>query len=68
MRIKALREAKGMTQQALADAVGVDRSAVSLWETGDKFPLVAKLPKIARALGVEWYELFDSDFGKEVAQ
>lgn len=68
MRIKELRKAKGMTQQALAVAVGVDRTAIAQWERGDKFPLVSKLPKIARALGVEWYELFDKDFGKEVAQ
>ena len=27
-----------MTQQELADAVGVDRTAVSTWETGRHFP------------------------------
>jgi transcriptional regulator with XRE-family HTH domain len=33
-RIKALREARGMSQQELADAVGVSKSAVSQWELG----------------------------------
>jgi len=33
-RIKALREARGMSQQQLADAVDVSKSAVSQWELG----------------------------------
>lgn len=31
-RIKTLREAKGLSQQQLADQLGVSRAAVSLWE------------------------------------
>lgn len=33
-RIKALRQARGMTQAQLAQAVGVTKSAVSQWEIG----------------------------------
>jgi transcriptional regulator with XRE-family HTH domain len=33
-RIKALREARGMSQQEIADVVGVSKSAVSQWELG----------------------------------
>lgn len=34
MRLKELRRTKGYTQQKLADAVGVSRSAIAMWERG----------------------------------
>jgi transcriptional regulator with XRE-family HTH domain len=33
-RIKSLRQARGMTQEQLADYCGVTKSAVSQWESG----------------------------------
>jgi transcriptional regulator with XRE-family HTH domain len=33
-RIRALREAEGLTQEELASAMGVTRAAVSMWESG----------------------------------
>lgn len=36
--IKGLREARGLTQRALADAVGVTDKAVSKWESGRGLP------------------------------
>lgn len=33
-RIRMLRQAKGLNQSQLADAVGVSREAVSQWESG----------------------------------
>lgn len=33
-RIKSLRAAKGLSQQDLADLLGVSQSAVGLWEAG----------------------------------
>lgn len=35
---RALRESAGLTQQELADAIGVSRQAVGLWESGLRTP------------------------------
>jgi transcriptional regulator with XRE-family HTH domain len=36
--IRELREAKGLTQAALAQAIGVDAQSVSRWERGERTP------------------------------
>lgn len=56
--IKRLREAAGLTQGALAEMVGVDRTAVVKWESGSAFPSSAKLPKIAEVLRCSISDLF----------
>lgn len=38
MRIKEYRERTGMTQEALADKMNVDRSVISYWERGKATP------------------------------
>lgn len=38
MRIKEYRERTGMTQEALADKLNVDRSVISYWERGKSTP------------------------------
>ena len=38
MRIKEYRERTGMTQEALADKLNVDRSVISYWERGKAMP------------------------------
>ena len=38
MRIKEYRERTGMTQEALADKLNVDRSVISYWERGKAPP------------------------------
>lgn len=51
-RIKSAREAKKITQAALAARFSISRNAVSMWESGDAQPSAAKVPDIARFLGV----------------
>lgn len=63
MNIKPIREEAGMTQTALAEKIGVSQQAVSFWETGERYPRTADLPRIADALGVSIDELVR---GKEV--
>ena len=36
--IRVLRKAANLTQQELADQVGVGRSTVAMWETGNNMP------------------------------
>lgn len=48
-----LRKQRGMTQERLAELVGVSTPAVSKWETGSSCPDVALLSPIARALDTD---------------
>ena len=50
--IRTLRTQKGLTQKALAEAVGVGDKAVSKWERGLGCPDVSLLPQLSRVLGV----------------
>lgn len=50
--IAQARRAKNMTQENLADAVGVSTAAVSKWETAASYPDITLLSPIARALGL----------------
>lgn len=55
-RIKSQRLICGMTQEALAKLLGVNRVSVSQWERGDTSPKGDNLINLAKALGVrpEW--------------
>ena len=46
------RKLRGMSQEALAEKIGVSRQAVSKWETGDAQPDYTKLIALADALEV----------------
>lgn len=58
--LKEIRKSKGITQEQLAEAVGVSAQAVSKWEMNG-YPDTPLLPQIADFLGVSIDELF----GKE---
>lgn len=61
--VRRLREEKKITQQQLADAIGVTPKAVSRWETGRGLPDISLLDPLAAALGVSVAELMS---GSEV--
>lgn len=50
-QLKQERVAKGMTQQELADALGVRRLTVLRWESGECTPDVRTLRHLAEVLG-----------------
>ena len=60
-KIFELRREKGLTQDALAELLGVTAQAVSKWERGESLPETAMLPKIAELFDVS----IDSLFGNE---
>ena len=49
--IATLRKAKGLTQERMAELLGIDQSTVSSWEVGRSSPRVSQLKAIAKALG-----------------
>lgn len=52
-RMKILRKAAGMTQQQVADALGVSRPAIAFWETGREGSARKHIPKLAALFGVD---------------
>lgn len=58
-KIRQLRKQKSISQEVLAQALGVSFQAVSKWETGTAMPDVAMIPAIASFFGVSTDELFD---------
>ena len=57
-KIRSLRTTKRVTQQALAEALGVDARSVSKWEKEVSVPDITLLPLIARYFGISMDELF----------
>lgn len=56
--IADLRKEKNMTQEALANALGVTNQAVSKWESDQSCPDIALLPTLADLFGVSIDYLF----------
>ena len=56
-KLQKLRKEKGMSQEALADELGVSRQAVSKWESGASDPSTANLIALAKLFGTTPEEL-----------
>jgi len=57
--VSQLRQARGVTQEALAEQVGISARYEQSVEAGEYFPALPNLVKLKRALGVTWDDLFD---------
>lgn len=44
----------GYTQEAFAEAIGVDRVTVALWEAGKHKPYAKSVAKIEQVLNLHW--------------
>lgn len=58
-KIRALRKTRNLSQEALAQYLGVSSQAVSKWEKGDTYPDVVLIPAIAAFFDISTDELFD---------
>ncbi len=57
--IQKLRKARGLSQEQLAELVGIEYQSISRIETGLYFTTFDKLQKIASALDLSMKDLFD---------
>jgi len=59
LRIRALRERKGLSLRELAKQAGVDFSTIHRIEKGDELPRFGTLEKLAAALNVSVRDLIE---------
>lgn len=60
-KLQALRKQKNITQEELAEAIYVSRTAVSKWESGRGYPNIDSLKELAKFFSVTIDELLSSD-------
>ena len=61
IKLQELRKQKGLTQEELAEALFVSRTAVSKWESGRGYPNIDSLKAIARFFSVTIDELLSGE-------
>ncbi len=60
LRLKTLRKSSGLTQQNLAEKVGVSRIYIQALESNRRLPSMKLLQKLAHALGVEVADIVET--------
>lgn len=63
--MKRLRNAKNVTQDTLAEYLGVTYQAISRWENGLAYPDIELLPELARFFEVSLEELLGTESDRE---
>lgn len=63
--LRELRKKAGLTQQELAEAVGISRPTITCYETGRLSLDVKIAKKIAKVLKCKWWELYENDEDEE---
>jgi transcriptional regulator with XRE-family HTH domain len=58
-RLKQIREAKGLTQQQLAELCDLQTNSITLIEIGERAASFNTIELLAENLGVSYYDLFD---------
>lgn len=60
-KLQNLRKQKGLTQEELAEALYVSRTAISKWESGRGYPNIESLKAMAKFFGVTIDQLLSGD-------
>ena len=58
-KIKAKRRERDLTQEEVANMLGISKAAVSKWENEESYPDITMLPQIAQLFHITMDELFD---------
>lgn len=69
-KIRILRKSRGLTQQQLADLLGVQRATISNYEIGRRSPHLKELERLADILGVnlEYFGVLNNDLDELIAK
>lgn len=69
-KIWVCRKKAGLSQEALAEKIGVSRQAISKWETGEAAPEITKLPLLARTFNVtaDWLLDDEAEFEEDIPE
>ena len=65
-RLRELRKAKNMSQEAVALELAISRSTYAKWETGIRVPQKFYLEQLATLYGISLYEIIGIDDAKEL--
>ena len=66
-KILNLRKARNMSQEELADSLGVSRQAVSRWEVGSALPDASNILQLSKLFGVSADYLLNDDYKGEAS-
>lgn len=58
-KFRYYREQKGLTQQDIADKLGVTKTAVSNWETGDRAMYLSIAKRYCKVLDISISDIFN---------
>ncbi len=65
--IAELRKERGLSQENIAESMGIKQAGYSLIESGDRILTVDRLYQVAKALGVSATKILDPSYDKNIA-